>query len=191
MSFQRIGCAMDNMTSNNRGIIAGSAFIWLYQAWHDGNSQRGIEPLPEVATIVEVGVGGTHSLGCLLDIAKDRPFWTIYAIDPYVGEGRFRGFIEDCAQYHPDIDRVRYLRYPSPQIARLFEPGTLDAVMIDGDHDHDPVVADIRAWWPRVKVGGYLAGDDVDPMFPGCELAWRECFEEVVCYGSTACVRKG
>lgn len=191
MSFHRIGSAMDNMVSNHRGIVAGSAFLWLYRAWRDGLPERGIVALPDVATIVEVGVGGTHSLGYLLDIAKDRPLWTIYAIDPYVGDGRFRGFIEDCAKYHPDIDRVNFLRFPSPRVSVLFDAGSLDAVMIDGDHDHDPVAADIRAWWPKVRTGGYLAGDDVDPMFPGCELAWRECFEDVTCYGSTACIRKG
>ena len=140
MSFYRIGSAMDNMTSNHRGIVAGSAFCWLYKAFvQRQRADRGIEPLPDVATIIEVGVGGTHSLGYLLDIAKDRPLWTIYAIDPYVGDGRFRGFIEDCYKFHPDIDRVNFLRFPSPRISWLFEPGSIDAVMIDGDHDHGPV----------------------------------------------------
>jgi len=36
-----------------------------------------------------------------------------------------------------------------------------DYVYIDGDHEHDPVLADLRAWWPKVKTGGILGGHDV------------------------------
>ena len=189
MSFVRVGTAVGNMTSNHRGIQAGSAFCWLYDAWVKGNAERHIEPLPADATVVEVGNGGLHSLGYLLDVAPKT--WTIYAIDPYVGQGRFREFIETAHYKLGDvIDRVRFLRYPSPRVALLFPHESLDAVLIDGDHDYDPVRHDIGAWMPRVKPGGYLAGDDVDPMFEGCERAWREAFPELTCWGSTAVVRK-
>ena len=186
---KRIGMAMDNNTFGHRGIQAGSAFCWLYKSWAEGNPERGIAKLPDNARVVEIGCGGCHSLGYLCDAAP--PGWTIYSIDPYPEPGRFRGWVEDVNKYlHDVIDRVNFLRCYSPRAADLFDDGSLDAVLIDGDHDYGPVLADIKAWWPKLKSGGYLGGDDCDAMFPGCVQAWDEAFPEVVVYGSTACVRK-
>jgi hypothetical protein len=117
--------------------------------------------------------------------------WDIISVDPYYGSGRFAGFIKTAGKELEDaIDRVKFLRWPSPDVSVLFEDGSLDAVLIDGDHDYGPVKADIAAWWPKIRSGGYLAGDDVDPDFPGCEKAWQEFFPDLVCWGSTAVVRK-
>jgi hypothetical protein len=144
--------------------------------------------LPNNATVVEIGCGPCHSLGYLLDVA--HPSWTIYSIDPYEGDGRFKGWIDTCHDFLGDkIDRVRFLRWRSPHVSKLFGDKTVDAVMIDGDHDYYPVKQDIAAWREKVRPGGYLAGDDVDPDFPGCEQAWDEAFPELVVYGSTAVVR--
>ena len=35
---------------------------------------------------------------------------------------------------------------------------SLDFVYLDARHDFMGVVADIQAWWPKVKVGGVFAG---------------------------------
>ena len=189
MTLTRYGTALENMTSGHRGINAGSAFCWLYDAWARGNAERGIEALPPDAVVVEVGNGGLHSLGYLCDVAP--PGWTIYALDPYLGGGRFRGFIQDATDYLGDvIERVRFARMPSPQIARFFDAESVDAVLIDGDHDYLPVKRDIASWWHKIRPNGWLAGDDVDPMFPGCEAAWSERFDRLTVYGSTAVVQK-
>jgi hypothetical protein len=179
------------MTSGHRGIDAGSAFIWWYRALAEGNAERGIAKLPENAKIVEVGCGGCHSLGALCDIAPKS--WTIFSVDPYYGEGRFREWVETVHGKLLDvIDRVNFIRFPSPRAAALFKTHELDAVLIDGDHDYEPVLADLRAWYPKIKRGGWIAGDDCDPMFPGCEQAWQEFCEDgdLIAYGSTAIWRK-
>jgi hypothetical protein len=188
MGLIRHGSALENMTSNHRNIQAGSAFCWLYDAWAGKANDRGIVALPKDAKVVEVGCGGCHSLGYLLDVAPKG--WTIYSIDPYVGEGRFRDWIRTMYERLGDVcDRVNFIRFPSPQAASLFEHQSLDAVMIDGDHDYGPVQLDLRVWTRKVKPGGYIAGDDVDPMFSGCEQAWVEEFGDITCWGSTAVVR--
>lgn len=191
MTINRIGSAIDNMTSGHRGIEAGSAFCWLYRAWAFGDEARGIAPLPPDARIVEVGNGGLHSLGYLLDVAPPR--WEIIAIDPYVGRGRFADMIATAhTKLGNVIDRVKFIRWPSPQACALIDYDSCDAVLIDGDHDYAPVAADLAAWLSRVKPGGYLCGDDVDPNFPGCEKAWEEFFPSggLTVYGSTAVSRR-
>lgn len=44
---------------------------------------------------------------------------------------------------------------------------SLDFVYIDADHHYENALADIRAWWPKVKPGAFLGGHDYyDPPNP-------------------------
>lgn len=58
-------------------------------------------------------------------------------------------------------NRVEFIRKESMEAAKLFEDNSLDFVYIDGNHDYKYVLADIQAWYPKVKVGGWLCGDDI------------------------------
>ena len=55
------------------------------------------------------------------------------------------------------------IRMDSVEASKLYEDGSLDFVFIDGAHDYKYVKADIEAWLPKVKSGGYLAGHDYTP----------------------------
>lgn len=57
-------------------------------------------------------------------------------------------------------DRVTVLRSKSVDAAATFEDGTVDFVYVDGLHDFDSVMQDIRAWYPKVRSGGVIAGHD-------------------------------
>lgn len=61
-------------------------------------------------------------------------------------------------------NRITMLRNLSTNAASLFEDNSLDFVYIDGNHMYDAVLDDIKAWYPKVKPGGILAGDDVEPL---------------------------
>lgn len=56
------------------------------------------------------------------------------------------------------------IRMDSVEASKLYENGSLDFVFIDGAHDYKYVKADIEAWLPKIKVGGYLAGHDYTPI---------------------------
>ncbi|MEM8662609.1 MAG: class I SAM-dependent methyltransferase [Pseudomonadota bacterium] len=56
--------------------------------------------------------------------------------------------------------RVEILRKTSVDAAADFEDGSLDFVYIDGDHAYDAVVKDLALYYPKVKKGGYIIGDD-------------------------------
>lgn len=56
--------------------------------------------------------------------------------------------------------RYRAVRKDSCMAARGYGDGSLDFVFIDGDHEYDGVMADIRAWLPKVRKGGVIAGHD-------------------------------
>jgi predicted O-methyltransferase YrrM len=46
--------------------------------------------------------------------------------------------------------------------AIYYADASLDLVFLDDDHAADHVYAECRAWWPKVKLGGMLAGHDFD-----------------------------
>lgn len=49
----------------------------------------------------------------------------------------------------------------------LFTDASVDWVHLDARHDYESVKADIVAWLPKVKPGGWLSGDDYDDLkFP-------------------------
>lgn len=60
-------------------------------------------------------------------------------------------------------DTVSVLVSPSALAASLFADRSLDFVFLDAAHDYDSVKADIAAWLPKVRPGGWLAGDDFAP----------------------------
>ena len=67
-----------------------------------------------------------------------------------------------------------------PIIARTDEAasrwtyGPIDALYIDADHSEAGVTSDLVAWWPWLRDGGLIGGDDCDnPEYPGVRRAWE------------------
>jgi hypothetical protein len=52
------------------------------------------------------------------------------------------------------------LRMSTVEAAKNIKDGSLDAIYVDASHVYDDVVADLRAWIPKVKMGGIIAGHD-------------------------------
>lgn len=59
-------------------------------------------------------------------------------------------------------DHIRTIRSDSAEAAGQYADGSLDFVFIDADHTADAVLRDLRAWRPKVRPGGMLAGHDCD-----------------------------
>jgi hypothetical protein len=66
------------------------------------------------------------------------------------------------------------IRMTSVEAASLYEDNSLNFVFIDGAHDYDSVMADIAAWFPKVKSGGVISGHDF-PYEP-VQRAVTKCF---------------
>ena len=57
-------------------------------------------------------------------------------------------------------DRIIPVPAPSTEAAHHFPLASIDFAFIDAAHDRVSVEADVRAWLPRMKPGGLLAGHD-------------------------------
>jgi hypothetical protein len=89
------------------------------------------------------------------------------------GGGTFAGALHknvlDCGYG----DRIQLIIADSLTAARLFGDASVDWVHLDARHDYASVKADIQAWLPKVKRGGWLSGDDYD------EFKWPEVVKAV------------
>jgi Methyltransferase domain len=61
-------------------------------------------------------------------------------------------------------DTITLVIADSVLASTLFADATIEWVHIDALHDYASVQADIKAWLPKIKPGGWLSGDDYDPV---------------------------
>lgn len=146
---------------------------------------------------VEVGAWKGRSTAFMaVEIARSGKPIDFHVVDTFAGS--------DEPEHHedPDVGNLRAVfdrnmapvahmmlvhQLPSVAAAELFEDASLSFVLLDGAHDYESVRADIVAWLPKVKPGGWLCGDDiawgldrpvrraVEEMLPGWEergCAW-------------------
>lgn len=74
----------------------------------------------------------------------------------------------------PVSNNIKIIKEYSWEAANFFEDDTVDFAMIDADHSYESVIKDISAWWPKIKKGGMLVGDDLRGSFPGVRKAIEE-----------------
>jgi predicted O-methyltransferase YrrM len=72
---------------------------------------------------------------------------------------------------------VRLIVATTAEAAAAWRDAWIDYLYIDADHSREGCAADLAAWWPHVRDGGLVAGDDYDnPDSPGVAEAW-DAFE--------------
>lgn len=102
------------------------------------------------------------------------------------GGGTFAGLLHRNVIACGASDLVQLLISDSVAAAQLFPDRSLDWVHIDARHDYDSVSADIAAWAPKVRRGGWLSGDDFhDEWWPGVVAAVRDALPDAAVWCST------
>ena len=76
-----------------------------------------------------------------------------------VAEGTlYETFLSNIA---PVKEYINPVRMTSLEAAATYDDNSIDFLMLDGSHETEDVIADIRAWLPKMKKGGVMTGDDV------------------------------
>ena len=88
-------------------------------------------------------------------------------------EGMYKGVAEKAKKYG---ERLLIIKNWSTEAAKIFADNSLDFVFIDAQHTYDSLKADIEAWEPKIKKGGYMLGHDIH--FPGVLKAVKEIYPD-------------
>ena len=140
----------------------------------------------------EIGVfRGESSLAMLthLDIKKlylidayDRAVADSY--NPSDGSNRYVGnvlFEKTQNKLSSFNSKIEWLRMDSKYACEHIEDGELDFVFVDGAHTYDGVMNDLKNYYPKVKSGGFICGDDFSTKYSsfGVVEAVNDFFSEL------------
>ena len=80
--------------------------------------------------------------------------------------GQLNNMAETFMAVYDFDSRAVIIRDKSVQASSLFMDNSLDFVYIDAGHDKKSVTEDLEAWYPKVRGGGLIIGDDYfDALF--------------------------
>lgn len=143
------------------------------------------------STFVEIGCWKGRSSAYMGEQIKRRMLPVeFYAIDTWKGSPGKEEHQAEVARLGGDmypvfvknmsragvIDYVKPIQSESVEAAKRFADGSLDFIFVDGDHRFPGVVADIRAWRPKLSPTGVMAGDDwnLDGVAPAVKQEFGE-----------------
>jgi len=169
------------MEEKNKEIFGWFSYSHLYNFFVEQSSNDSI--------IVEIGSFFGKSTNYLLEkVKKSGKNIKVVAIDTFHGSQNEECHLDIVSKYdgdiyqpfteNVDIERLTILKEKSEDACKYFGNGTIDFLMIDGDHSYDGVTNDISNYFYKVKPGGYISGDDynvfnsttnaVNDYFLGC-----------------------
>lgn len=135
--------------------------------------------LPHDLVMAEIGVYAGESTRVFVESGQVT---RLLAVDPWAGDfvsgdelwrspfpwDEVQAAFMRLAEEYPQI--VVH-RMPSLQAAELIADESMDFVYLDGEHSFEAVSADIAAWEPKIKPGGWLGGHDWGSAWPGVQRA--------------------
>ncbi len=119
---------------------------------------------------IEIGVARGEFTNYILNNTR---LSKLYLIDPYLNftiEEYTDGMnyydmnyeFEFCKKrLEPYNNRIEFIRKVSEDANVEFEDESIDIAYIDGNHAYKYVMQDLELYWPKLKSGGLLFGDDV------------------------------
>lgn len=111
-------------------------------------------------------------IGCYQGVSTE--FWALHcgaviAVDPWPDLIVRRRFQARVGHY----PHVHIVEGCSPAMVDMLPVDSIQLAYIDGDHDYEPVKADIRAVMPKVALTGWIGGHDYGSC-PGVQQAVDE-----------------
>jgi hypothetical protein len=125
--------------------------------------------------IVEIGCFAGRSTRFLMDSLEfaGKHDVKVHVIDTFEGSGMEHSGI-NCNTMYDDFMRnlddyiqderviVNVNRSDNTNILNSFDDKSVFGVIVDGAHTMEAVQDDVENWWPKIKDGGIMVGDDVD-----------------------------
>lgn len=114
---------------------------------------------------VEIGVADGGNAEVVLSYLEPTEY---YMIDPWeVYPGYNTNFVQEDFDAMYKVAVLRTKNYSAAKILRMASkeaselvPNNLDFVYVDGNHAYDFKMLDMELWYPKIRSGGVLCGDD-------------------------------
>jgi hypothetical protein len=155
--------------------------------------EEAADRFPEGSRFVEVGSFLGRSLCSLGEVIRQRgKHITVIGVDTCRGSGAeglhgkdyhgaavaqgggtFAGLLHKNVIECGYGDSISLIVADSVTASSFFPDRSIEWVHLDARHDRGHVKADITAWLPKIKTGGWLSGDDYD------EIKWPEVVNTV------------
>ncbi len=138
-----------------------------------------LSKLPQNSVGAEIGAWKGDFSSRILSKINPRK---LYLIDPYryvaeYGEALYGGrsgsqermnevYKSVVNRFRTEIsnERLEIIRNSSRSALSNFQDNDLDWVYIDGDHTYEYVKKDLETSWSKVRIGGFITGDDYNLM---------------------------
>tara|TARA_R110001583_G_scaffold183994_1_gene342872 strand:+ start:91 stop:795 length:705 start_codon:yes stop_codon:yes gene_type:complete len=182
-SYDMSGVILEGETLKDFRDVPG----WINDAEHI--YVEAVDKAKDGANFVEIGVlygqSATHMAQLIKDSGKDIKFdaidifWGIeHGIKNYLNQNQPYQFLEYLEQpiyenwtilgivkfpitHFGLSDYVNFITCEERYAHRLYDDNTLDFVWIDADHGVDIVYNDLVNFWPKMRSGGTIGGDDI------------------------------
>lgn len=132
--------------------------------------RQAVEHFPTNSHFVEVGVWKGRSAAFMaveiINSGKEIKFdcvdnWEYSDIQTDIAEAKYENLYETFLN---NIEPVKHIINPIRKLSYVASTGykdnSLDFVFIDAAHDYDNVLVDLKAWAPKIKSNGIIAGHD-------------------------------
>jgi len=136
----------------------------------EGLLQNIRQEFTDIDTAIEIGTWRGEYAIKMINTLKPNNF---FAVDPY---RIFPGMVSAPGNEYNSQDALdklsktvtellesnggKLIRTVSAEACKQFDDNSVDVVYVDGDHTYEGVKTDIECWWPKVKPGHILCGDD-------------------------------
>jgi hypothetical protein len=162
---------------------------------HSNTYKSFVDRAPNDATFVEIGTFMGRSTCCMGELIKNSrkniKFYTIDTFAGSIGEEWHTDIVNQLSENDSDLyqqflyyakqckvdDFITPIRSSSLDAVNQFDDESLDMIYVDGGHTYGEVFDDITAWYPKLKTGGIIAGDDYG-SWPGVNKAVNEYFKD-------------
>jgi hypothetical protein len=151
-------------------------YYHLLEGWFNMEAQylELLDATPEGGTFVELGCYKGKSTSFIgVEIHKRKRDINFFAVDSFQGATNstdanevkaYEGIseIEESYTYNVSLigNKIQTIKALSHESANLFKDGSVDCLFIDAGHSYEAVKADIKAWLPKMKHNGIMAGHD-------------------------------
>lgn len=132
---------------------------------------------------VEIGVKRGENIKKVLQACPNFHFYAVDCWDPklqYINWAKGaqsvnEKFFNKLNRTYPD--RITKLKGYSAEMSKMIGDNSVDLIFVDGDHSFEGCTADIELWYPKLKLGGFIAGHDYGhERFPGVKQAVDKIF---------------